>query len=251
MKYKILTSTNKNYRLLEYNSNYCENLECVPWKGNNFSKIKFYLKRLKKIKKNTFVILIDASDVICINNNIDEFYKKFKRFNKSIVFSAECGGYYVFKENQTENLNKFMDAFKFKSPTFISANGRRWLKKDSLLNSGLICGYSKSIIELFNEVIELNKNNSCDQSSIINTIISNPILATNIAIDTKSQLFHNFSVFKKNYKINANINDNSFEYKKKIIRPFFIQFPGLTFGNQKLIFDKMLHKLNLYEFYYV
>lgn len=250
MDYKIISSSNKKYKLLEYNSKYCKNFETVPWSKNNFSKIKFYLEKLKSLKKNTFVILIDASDVICINNNIEEFYNIFKTFNKEIIFGAECGGYFVFKENQINNLRKFMNIFGIKKLGFKNAYGRRWLKKDTILNSGLICGYSESIIDFFTEVLNIEHNRKSDQISIINTIIKTPNLATNISIDFKSQLFHNFSVFQNDYNIDNKTKNNLFQYKNQTISPFFIHFPGLSFANQKQTFEKMLVKLDLFKFYY-
>ncbi len=249
MNYKIFSSSNKNYKLLQHNSNYCNNFFQVRWKKNNFSKIRYYLKSLKQLENNTFVILIDASDVICINNDIEEFYEKFKSFNKPIVFGTECGGGYVFSKEQ-ENLNAFNKIFNLKTPSFKHAYRRKWLKDHSMLNSGLICGYSDNLIELFNKVIYLHPNGRSDQNCIILTIIKTPSLSSSIALDFDSILFHNFSVFKDNYKIDSNKKDKSFQYNNKTLSPFFIHFPGLSFANQKSILNKMLHKLNLYKYYY-
>ena len=242
INYIILSSSNKYYKCLFYNLKKCKNMQVVDWNHSNFNKLIFYNKILKTLQKNTFVILIDASDVICINNNINEMYNEFKSFNKDIVFGAENGGHFVFEKHQNQNLLKYMNIFNLEPPTFSIKYGRRWLTNNNILNSGLICGYSDKISNFFDMVINENKNNTSDQISIINTIINNPILEKSISVDYKNSLFHNFSVFHEDYLINEN---NCLKYKNKLIKPYFIHFPGITFANQSKLFVDVLNKFNI------
>lgn len=233
-KQLILSSSNKEYLCLSYNLSVCKNMELVDWQHTNFNKLIFYSARLKELPPNTFVVLIDAADVLCINPDMNDMYTKFKKMEKDIVFGAENGGHFVFEEGKQAKLLQYMNIFNQKSPGFITKYGRRWLSESTILNSGLICGYSDKISEFFDVVVRENPNQGSDQISIISTIINHPRLADNITVDYESTLFHNFTVFHEDYLLSQN---KCLTFKGKSITPHFLHFPGITFASQSAMFS--------------
>ena len=207
VKKLILSSCNKDYLCLSYNLSVCKNMERVDWRHNMFSKIIFYSTRLKELPPNTFVVLIDAADVLCINPDMNDMYSKFTKMEKDIVFGAENGGRFVFEKSEEGKLLQYMNIFNQKHPEFITKHERRWLSESTILNSGLICGYSDKISEFFDLVVCEHPNHYDDQSCMINTILNHPHLADNITVDYDSTLFHNFTVFheeNEDYQISQN-----------------------------------------------
>ena len=236
VKKLILSSCNKDYLCLSYNLSVCKNMERVDWRHNTFYRMVIYSARLKELPPNTFVVLIDGGDVLCINPDMNDMYSKFRKMEKDIVFGVENGGHFVFDKSNEDKLLQYMNIFNQKPPEFITKHGRRWLSESTLLNAGLICGYSDKISEFFDLVVREYPNDPDDQTPIIRTIMNHPHLADNITLDYDSTLFHNFTVFHEDYQISQN---KCLMHKGKSITPHFLHFPGITFANQSALFTKV------------
>lgn len=243
MKYTILTSSNKKYECLKYNKKLIPNIIIVDWKENNKNRLYYYYNKLKTFTKRTFIIIMDASDVICLNSNISDMFTEFLKFNKDIIFGAEDGGRIVFHNEEYNTLLQFRKVFNFNKPNFKMKYNRRWLNNQTSLNAGLICGYSDTLVKFFNKVIDENKHeNKDDQICFIRTIINNNEEYKNIiGLDFESKLFHNFRVFHEMY----NITHNKIIYNKQLIRPYFVHFPGINFMKQNELFNKLIHEHNI------
>ena len=100
------------------------------WKGftMRYELIKEYLKH---IKDNEIILIVDAFDVIILQNE-EEIIKKFKKFNKKIVFSVQNGliSKILFKKCNQNVLNQgtYIGYVKYLKLLFRILNKRRYLK---------------------------------------------------------------------------------------------------------------------------
>jgi len=245
MNIHILSSADQDFSALSYNKRLlspCPNIifkKIDFQKGRNFNKLSNYRNFLETLKHDQFVILVDATDVICINPDLHKMYNDFLAMNSEIVFGAEKGTCYAFEYNSNQRARKECELWhKIYNLGEIELEqerpaGRTWLKNSYFLNSGMVCGYAGSIASLYNDVIngatkghiddrKVNFHNTqSDQICIYQTIFNSQKYHNKIiSIDYESKLFHNVAPFKYDF------DDKKILTGGKISNPYFVHFPG-------------------------
>jgi hypothetical protein len=186
------------------------------WEGF-VMKYKLYKEKLRMIDDNAIVIMVDAYDVIVMENK-DILLQKFKEFNKPIVLSRDG-----------EPKSYFFKFFHHK--VFESCNNIQ-------LNSGLMIGYAWALKELFSlmcgsNLEKCNRLDLDDQVLLINMCRNNKnFFNQNIAIDVNSTIFYNTFGHTVDFNFDVldlfYINNNKLYLHYTDISPCFIQGPGNT-----------------------
>ncbi len=253
MNVHVLSSSDRDFSALLFNKQLLSQNSDIIFKkiyfqkGQNFNKLLNYRDFLKKLKYDQFVILVDATDVICINPDINKMYDDFLAMNTEIVFGAEKGTCYAFEYHKNQQTRKecelWHEIYNLGKPEFEHERpaGRTWLKNSYLLNSGMVCGYAGSIASLYNDVID-GATKGCidgqkvnfqhaqsDQICIFQTIFNSQKYHNKIiSMDYKSKLFHNVAPFKYDF------DDKKILTGGKILNPYFVHFPGAV-----LLYDQI------------
>lgn len=244
VEFYVLSSGDKDFSAVSYNKRVLSQHSNIVFKridfqkGANFNKLSNYRDFLNKLQEDSFVILIDATDVICINSDINKMYQDFSTMNLEIVFGAEKGTCYAFGFNSNQRIREdcelWHEIYNLGEVNFDEEKpvGRTWLKNPFLLNSGMMCGYAGSISNFLNDVIngatkgyiddqKVNfYSKMSDQICITQTILKCKKYHKTISIDKESKLFHNIAPFKYDF-VNQKISTAN-----KTLNPYFIHFPG-------------------------
>lgn len=245
MKLKnIVVATEKKgyYKVLEES---CKrhNIELIPlgmgekWSGFTM-RFDLWLDYLNKLDDNEIVMINDAYDVVILEDK-DTIIKKFKLFNKNIVFS--------FQNSKLTNLI-FTKCDLYKH----------------VLCMGNIIGYVKYLKEFINLIQKHNdiwKENGNDDQLILQNIceIEKDFFKKNVTIDKDQEIF--FATTGDDYLINllfkkvSNLEmKNNKLYTRKNITPSILHLAGnldgiryLEYLNYENIPKKNLIKINKYK----
>jgi hypothetical protein len=203
MSVHIVTAANKSGGYYEILKESCIRNGCKlttlgfgeKWTGFMF-KYKQLQKFLKSVNSDDIVAFIDGFDVV-MNEHIDIFIQKYKKFNKSIVLSV------IYNSDTL----KFIEKRMFGT---VKYNG-----SDYFICSGLYAGRVSDLIYMFDLMnIESDKNND-DQLLLTKFIINNPeFVNEKIALDTQMELFTNAThptcidlILKKSDTLTISCND--------------------------------------------
>ena len=227
MNHCVAMNTNLNdqkAKFLVSSSNILSNKLKIIGRNANFKKekgfkIDVFIKYLQGLDDNEIILLNDAYDVFYLDN-IDVIVTKFKSFNKNIVISGEKWFSHqeqdnkVFFDKMTEGIYKY-------------------------INSGLIIGYSKDLLILYEDAKKILQNpdykvkNLGDQYCL-SMAIKNNFNKYNLTIDYKGKLFYNAVNDWDN--INAYI-DSEFKLLETSEYPSVIHVPFLK--NYFNVFEKL------------
>lgn len=245
MNIHVLSSADRDFSALTFNKHLLSKNSDIIFKkidfqkGQNFNKLSNYRDFLETLKHDQFVILVDATDVICINPDMHKMYDDFLTMDTEIVFGAEKGTCYAFGYHTNQQTRKecelWHEIYNLGKPEFEHERpaGRTWLKNSYLLNSGMVCGYAGSISSLYNDVIDgatkgyidgrkVNfQHTQSDQICIFQTIFNCSKYHNNIiSTDYESKLFHNVAPFRYDF------TNKKISTAGKIFNPYFVHFPG-------------------------
>lgn len=207
------------------------------WEGY-MTKIKAYKKYLETIEPNKIVVVTDAHDVYCLRNS-SSFVENFKKNKYNMIVSMEllAEGYIQYDKNKIYRQVTWLDKY-FK---YHNINYGCFMKK--FVNSGLICGYSKDLLDCFNYMIDNNYNDDQKalgdymnkypdkvfadlESNIFDTCVS----LVNAGIESYSQVLHSPS-------LNELIGQKS----------FFIHIPGINCSKgQMYLYNKIYEILKIF-----
>lgn len=227
MNHCVAMNTNLNdqkAKFLVSSSNILSNKLKIIGRNANFKKekgfkIDVFIKYLQGLDDNEIILLNDAYDVFYLDN-IDVIVTKFKSFNKNIVISGEKWFSHqeqdnkIFFDKMTEGIYKY-------------------------INSGLIIGYSKDLLILYEDAKKILQNpdykvkNLGDQYCL-SMAIKNNFNKYNLTIDYKGKLFYNAVNDWDN--INAYI-DSEFKLLETSEYPSVIHVPFLK--NYFNVFEKL------------
>jgi len=191
-------------------------------------KINIFIEYLKGLE-NEIVLINDAYDVFYLDN-IDVIIKKFKSFNKNIVISGEK--WYSHQEICNKSFYDEMSEGVYK-----------------YINSGLIIGYSKDLLILYEDAKKILENphynvlNLGDQYCL-SMAIKNNNKKYNLTIDYNGKLFYNAVEDWDNIN---NFVDSEFklvetcEYPSVVHVPFIAKYSNVF---EKLFFTKYNYLTN-------
>jgi hypothetical protein len=185
------------------------------WEGF-IMKYKLLIENLDKFNDNDIIILIDAYDVIVVDNK-STVLEKFKKFNKPILLSRD--GY---TGNSVFNYihSKIFDEYNNIKICAGLMMGYAWALKKLII---LMCG---------NELEKCKMLHLDDQMLLINTCKKNKLYKNLVAIDKNSEIFFNTYGNIDNLEFNFNVTDifdiknNKLYIKSTDISPCFIHGPG-------------------------
>tara|TARA_B100000401_G_scaffold436142_1_gene379068 strand:+ start:2332 stop:4014 length:1683 start_codon:yes stop_codon:yes gene_type:complete len=138
-------------------------------------KIDIFIKYLQGLD-NEIILLNDAYDVFYLDN-IDIIITKFKKFNKNIVISGEKWYSHQEQDNKMFFDKMSEDIYKY-------------------INSGLIIGYSKDLLILYEDAKKILQNPDYQVQNLgdqycLSMAIKNNFNKYNLTIDYKGKLFYN------------------------------------------------------------
>jgi hypothetical protein len=200
------------------------NLETLGWgqKWTGFiMRIKLYIDKLNTFDDNDIVIIIDAYDVIILENK-DVLIQKFKKFDKAIILSRD--------PDANNILSKYLQTTIFHK----SHNYK--------ICAGLMMGYAWALKKLFylmcgDTLEKCKKDNLDDQLLLINTFYdknNKDFIKKNIMVDYNSEIFLNTFGNTAYLEFDFEITDifyikNTKLYLKNTdINPCIIHGPGST-----------------------
>jgi hypothetical protein len=167
--------------------------------------------------KPTLIVCMDAYDALCVQD-VKEFAKRFKLFNKPVVLSVEsnCGGNCV-----------SVDSWFFTNNNLKS----KPLPAKRFVNGGLLVGYSDAIASLYDWMLQSGAND--DQVGLGRWALAHP---NDWLPDMTEELFSNKTFgedLSNNFAQNSSSLSNNLlqkteETKTKTKKPFFVHFPGMT-----------------------
>ena len=182
MSVHIITTANKSDGYYEILKESCIRNGCKlttlgfgeKWTGFIW-KYEQLKKFLKSVNSDDIVVFVDGFDVV-MNEHIDIFIQKYKKFNKSIVLSV------IYNSNTL----KFIEKRIFGT---VKYNG-----SDYFICSGLYVGRVSDLTYMF-DLMDINSDiNNDDQLLLTKFIINNPkFVNEKIALDTQMELFTNTS----------------------------------------------------------
>ena len=172
----------------------------TEWK-NFITKIKHCQAYLEKMEYNDIVVVTDAFDVIACNSS-DRLERKFRRFNKGLVFGCEN----ICLDNCIPPTNYFR---LNKKGVYNYANG------------GFYMGYRDNLVHLYKYVLKTKLTD--DQVAIGKYINKYP---TKVALDTQGELVSNIQINSYNHTIWKNNRVYNKVTKKY---PCFIHTPSMFF----------------------
>ena len=190
------------------------------WQGF-IMKMNLFIESLNSFNDNDIIIMIDAYDVIILDNK-EILIKKFKKLNKPIVLSKDG--------DVNNNLFKYVQ-----DKIFHGSHNHR-------LCAGLMMGYTWALKELFNlicgEALEkCNKPFLDDQILLIDTYYdmnNRQFFKQNTIVDSNNEIFYNTYGNTKYFEFNFEIADLFYEKNNKLylnntdISPCIIHGPGNT-----------------------
>jgi hypothetical protein len=153
-----------------------------PWKGFAW-KIELYAQELKTIAPDEIVICVDAYDVVVVGPP-GEILAKFKEINHPIAFSGQR--YFpgqswmriladkLMSDNHDQYIkNRIDDPYDYSRPCM-----------------GLLIGYAGKLLELFNALLEIEKEESINNDQILlnKYYLKNP---DSIFLDSSCTMFQN------------------------------------------------------------
>ena len=171
-------------------------------------------KFLKSVNSDDIVIFVDGFDVV-MNDHIDVFLEKYKKFNKSIILSV------IYNSNTL----KFIEKRVFGNVKYHGS--------DYFICMGLYAGRAGDLNEMIN-LIDIKSDTTNDDQLITTRFIRNNLEFTNdkIALDTEMELFTNASqptykdlILKKPETLTISCNDG-YILNSLGNRPVFVHGPG-------------------------
>jgi len=202
------------------------------WKGFT-DKFDGMMKYLEDQNDNDISIFVDAFDVINLEN-AETIYKKFKKFDKPIVFA---------NDNHSSNI-----LIHIISNITFPEHGK------FIINSGTYIGYNWALKQLFTIIKEYSlKTNETDDQRILNSLYKNNKTVQQLSdIDIEGDIF--FVVIYKspfdfitgafNNIIYSNINHETI-LKNIIFNPLTNRKPSFIHGVNNMNMNQICNKLNL------
>ena len=247
----IATHNEGYYNALKESANKNEyNLITLGWgqKWEGFiMKYKLLMENINKYNDNDIIILIDAYDVIVVDN-INIAIEKFKKFNIPILLS---------KDGQIKNTgfnyfyNKLFDSYHNYKICAGLMMGYVWALKKLII---LMCG---------EELEKCKKMQTDDQILLIKTCKKYNLYNKLVLIDKNSEIFYNTYGNTENLEFNFEVTDifdiknNKLYIRNTDISPCFIHGPGNVNLNSLCNFYDlplskksnrgMLYRLNVYS----
>ncbi len=220
------------------------------WYGRALSYIKF----LKSIDPNTYILLCDGRDVV-INQNFQKFYTKAlfirnKYGNKIIVGTEEgcCTGNNdpVYRSSK---INKNNDPF----PIYMNFMKSKATSSLPYLNFGMLYGKASELLNMFN-LLNIKKGED-DQALLYKVYYDHPEL---FYLDFSQDLFSNASHNQNKYsytpinKSNEELcffkwNGNEFQNTKTNSFPSIIQTPGKNWHCYRMLAEKLIPNPEFYN----
>lgn len=212
--------------------------EGEEWKGFT-TKMIAYKNYLNLLNPEKIVVISDAHDVYCIRNS-QLFINDFKLLNKNIIVSMElyAEGSLIYDPNinyvQVTWLGPY---FEFNNIDYNKINRK-------FVNSGLIAGYAKDILEYFNWSL---KNNYIDDQKALGAYINT--FPNTVYTDLDANFLHTTGSFICG-GLNSHIQVSDSPSINELIgqKSYFLHIPGLNFSpGQKFLYEsiyKVLQFLN-------
>jgi len=193
--------------------------EGVKWEGF-ITKMKLYAEYLETIDPNRLCVTCDGRDVLCVRSPL-AFETGFNEFNKPIVVSMEllCNGFIEFNEGgNCVELNDYWYYYSNELPT---------RPKRQFVNTGLIIGKAKDLLEMYNWCINWVNDGNINDDQIAMGYYMNKF-PEKVGADYNIKLLHS-STFGVNC---ASSGDDQWEDSPSISQflghgAFFLHIPGI------------------------
>ena len=204
------------------------------WNGF-ITKMTGYRDYLKTLDSNKIVVISDAHDVYCTRNSTN-FIKEFNKYNANIIVSMEMfaeGSLAYSKEREPYfQVTWLGEYFKYHN---IDPNST--FKK--YVNSGLLIGYAKHLLHLFNWCLE---NNYTDDQKALGAYMNK--YPEGVYADINNNILHTTSSFVNIGLQHKNQMDDAPSFDELMgRRSFFLHIPGIGISNgQKYLYT------NIYNF---
>jgi len=187
------------------------------WKGFNW-RFKLMIEYLETLPSNDIVCVVDGYDVIC-TRNLNELKNMFLKVRNEKKCKIIVGYDNI---NHTHYVNKFTIKMYFGTCNNIS------------LNAGTYIGYVKDLLEIINQILNENSNDSADDQKLLTNLCNTNSELFNI--DSNNDIF--LTIVHPLHEIDDIIEINKYgEISYNGVFPFFLHGPGSTY------FDNVLKKI--------
>lgn len=157
-------------------------LETYSQRLGNLSKIfniRDFLISREDLNDGSIVVFLDAYDVLCIRNDLDQLVNDFRATGQDLIIGAET----IFCHHRSETLPYFLDRYMQNSVRY--------------LNSGFIIAYKWAYLRMLDHIAtnfesEYSiRHNNCDQRAISTFMLKNSKLGLiKMELDTSQRFCH-------------------------------------------------------------
>jgi hypothetical protein len=208
------------------------------WDGF-ITKIKGYNNFLKTSNPKKIIVIADAHDMYCLRDSMS-FIEMFKKYKSDIVVSMELTG-----EGSTiydKNKKYFQVTWLKDYFNYYNINYGHFTKK--FVNSGLICGYAKDLLEFTDYLIE---NNYTDDQKGLGLYMNK--YPEKIYADIEGDLLHTcVSMVCGGLQAHSQIYDSPSLNELVGQKSFFLHIPGLKISNgQSFLYNKVYEILKIFN----
>jgi len=168
----LRSSLNDNLFVLE---TYCQRLGLL----SKIFKIRDFLISAEKLADDDIIVFVDAYDVLCIRDEMDQMVADFQATGQDLITGAET----VFCHHRSELMPFFLENYLNQPARY--------------LNSGFIIAYKWAYLKMLNHIVEsfsdeyLVRHNNNDQRAISSFMLKNSSLGLiKMEIDCKQSFCH-------------------------------------------------------------